>query len=103
MRRIRKVFREIADFGPLRIRLQRFGRANYAFYNIVVAQARHRRNGVSHDVLGTYDPHPSNSEGYKHINLSFNKTKAWLAAGAEPTSMVAKILSKVSMNFIILI
>jgi small subunit ribosomal protein S16 len=97
--RIRKVFRDIPDFGPLRIRLQRFGRANYAFYNIVVAQARFRRNGRSHAILGTYCPHATD-EGYKHVNLDFERTKEWLAAGAHPTGMVAKLLSKVCTLYI---
>ncbi|KAI3649456.1 hypothetical protein MP228_005088 [Amoeboaphelidium protococcarum] len=106
---IRKVFREPADFGPLRIRLQRVGARNNAFYNIVVAQARHRQQNKSvHDVLGTYYPHASYSykdvsvsdepiAAYKHITLHFDRCKAWLAQGAEPSSMVSKILSKAGL------
>lgn len=100
------------------MRLQRFGHANCAFYKIVVAQARFRRNGRYHDILGTYYPHPSslyntqptiasgngnqsNTDSsdvvsrYKHVALDFEKAKYWLSVGAEPTSMVAKLFSKV--------
>jgi ribosomal protein S16 len=125
---VRKNFRELADFGPLRMRLQRFGNANCSFYKVVVAQARFRRNGRYHDILGTYYPHPSthfgapnltggedsmsatdasktalndsiHSTAYKHICLDFEKAKYWIAAGAEATPMVAKLLSKVRNSF----
>jgi small subunit ribosomal protein S16 len=93
---IRKKFVELADFGPLRLRLQRFGQNKLPFYNIVAAQARFRRNGRVHDVLGTYCP-IATSAGTKHITLDFQKVKYWIAAGAEPTGMVAKILSKAGL------
>lgn len=54
---MRKQFKDASDFGPLRMRLQRFGQANFAFYNIVVAQARFRRNGRVTDYVGAYCPH----------------------------------------------
>jgi small subunit ribosomal protein S16 len=91
---VRKKFTQLADFGPLRIRLQRFGRVNQAFYQIVVAQARFRRDGRIHDVVGMFSPHPTTA-GYKHINLDFARTKQWLSVGAEPTGVVARLLSKV--------
>lgn len=78
------------------MRMQRLGRSNYAFYNIVVAQARHRRNGKVHAIVGTYNPHPTD-ERYKHVNLDFNMCKEWLVAGAEPTGMVAKLLAKAGL------
>ena len=91
---VRKQFKDLIDFGPLRIRLQRMGNRNFAFYNIVVAQARHRRNGRTHDFLGTYCPHPTDL-GYKHIQLNFDKCKYWLAQGAMPSETAGKLLSKV--------
>lgn len=35
--------------------------------------------------------------GYKHVTLDFNKAKAWLANGAQPTGMVQKLLSKAGL------
>ena len=93
---IRKKFIEAADFGPLKIRLQRFGKARFPFYNIVVAQSRHRRNGKAHDHLGTYTPVPTN-QGYKHICLDMEKTKHWLSVGASPTTSCAMLLSKAGL------
>jgi small subunit ribosomal protein S16 len=91
---IRKVFRALPDFGPLRIRLQRFGRAKFPFFNIVVAQARFRLRGRRHATLGTFSPHPTD-QGYKHVTLDMQRAKEWLSVGAEPSSMVARILHKV--------
>jgi small subunit ribosomal protein S16 len=91
---VRKKFLSPSDFGPLRIRLQRLGMSNFPFYNIVVAQARFRRNGRFHDWIGSYCPHATD-ERYKHVNLDFEKAKQWLAVGAKPTEMVQKLFSKV--------
>lgn len=93
---IRKKFTKLADFGPLRLRLQRFGQNGFPFYNIVVAQARFRRNGRVHDVLGTFSPMPTD-KGTKHITLDFKKTKHWISVGAEPSLTVSKILSKAGL------
>jgi small subunit ribosomal protein S16 len=93
MRAIRKKFESIGDFGGLRMRLQRYGRHNDAYYSIVVAQSRFRRNGRVHDVLGAYYPRATDM-ATKHLNLDFSKAKAWLGLGAEPSAFVAKLLAK---------
>jgi small subunit ribosomal protein S16 len=93
---IRKVFKTPEEFGPLKMRMQRMGRSNFPFYQIVVAQSRMRRNGRYNDVVGYYTPHPTDM-GNKHINLHFDKCKQWLAVGATPSSMVSKLLSKAGL------
>lgn len=94
----------LAEYGPLRMRLQRYGRCRQAFYALVVAQARFRRNGRTHDILGMYYPHASSwlmdpqdgqRHAYKHLSLDFDRAKEWLVAGAKPTGIVAKLLAKV--------
>ena len=100
----------LAEYGPLRMRLQRYGKCRQAFYAVVVAQARFRRNGRAHDILGTYYPHASTviadpqdgaRHAYKHLSLDFARAKEWLAAGARPTGIVAKLLSKVCADYFI--
>ena len=39
-----------------KIRLQRGGRKNYAFYSIVIADARAPRDGKFTEKIGTYNP-----------------------------------------------
>jgi small subunit ribosomal protein S16 len=73
-----------------RIRLQRHGRKNYAFYAIVIANAQAPRDGRFIEKVGTYNPNTNPST----IDLNFDRALYWLLCGAQPTETVRKILSK---------
>ena len=72
----------------VKIRLKRLGKKKAPFYRIVVADARTSRNGKSIDEIGTYDPMKKPSE----FHVDAEAAKKWLANGAQPTEVVAKIL-----------
>lgn len=73
----------------VKIRLQRFGRKQSAYYHIVVADARSPRDGKFIERIGDYNPNTSPAT----INLEFNKAVAWLGNGAQPTDTCRAILS----------
>ncbi len=73
-----------------RIRLQRHGRKNYAFYSIVVAHSQAKRDGRFIEKLGTYNPNTNPST----IDLNFERALYWVEVGATPTETVHSILSK---------
>ncbi|MBR1668529.1 MAG: 30S ribosomal protein S16 [Bacteroidaceae bacterium] len=73
-----------------RIRLQRHGRKNYAFYSIVAADARAPRDGRFIEKIGTYNPNTDPAT----IDLNFERALYWVLVGAEPTDTVHSILSK---------
>jgi len=92
--------------GLVRIRLARFGRVNQPIYNIVVAQAKQRRDGKPIEVIGTYNPIapppqklPSGvmTKPAKKIELDFDRTKYWLSVGAQPTIPIIKLLKRVNL------
>ena len=60
-----------------KIRLQRGGRKSYAFYSIVIADARAPRDG----------PNPAT------VDLNFDRALYWVECGAQPTDTVRNILS----------
>ncbi|MFC1540463.1 30S ribosomal protein S16 [Candidatus Margulisiibacteriota bacterium] len=73
-----------------KIKLQRKGAKNRPFYRVVVQDESAARDSKVIEVLGQYDPlkEPSLFEVDK------DKTKAWLAKGAEPTEKVRILLGK---------
>lgn len=73
----------------VKIRLARHGKKNYAFYHIVVADARAPRDGKFIEKIGTYNPNNNPAT----IELNFEKALAWLNKGAQPTDTVNSILS----------
>eukprot|EP00898_Chlorokybus_atmophyticus_P003214 jgi/Chlat1/3894/Chrsp26S04178 len=81
---------------PVRLRLARFGRHNWPFYRIFVADSRAPRDGRHIDVVGTYDPIP-NKDGNKHISLNTERIKYWLSVGAQPSDRVAWLLAKANI------
>ncbi len=76
--------------GSTRIRLQRHGRKNYAFYSIVIANANAPRDGRFIEKLGTYNPNTNPAT----ISLDFERALYWVETGAQPTDTVRNILSK---------
>ena len=71
-----------------RIRLQRHGRKNYAFYAIVIAHADAPRDGRFVEKIGTYNPNTNPAT----IDLNFERALYWVQCGAQPTDTVRNIL-----------
>ena len=72
-----------------KIRLQRHGRKNYAFYPIVVADSRAPRDGRFIERIGSYNPNTNPAT----ITLNFERALYWVNVGAQPTDTVRTILS----------
>ena len=72
-----------------KIRLQRHGRKNYAFYPIVIADSRAPRDGRFIERIGSYNPNTNPAT----ITLNFERALYWVTVGAEPTDTVRTILS----------
>jgi len=72
-----------------RIRLQRHGKKGKAFYHIVSADSRSKRDGRFIEKLGTYNPNTNPAE----INLDFDRALYWVQTGAEMTDTARAILS----------
>ena len=71
----------------VRIRLKRLGAKKAPFYRVVVADSRFPRDGRFIEEIGTYDPNQNPSA----IKVNEELAKKWLANGAQPTDVVAKI------------
>ena len=72
-----------------KIRLQRHGRKNYAFYPIVIADSRAPRDGRFIERIGSYNPNTNPAT----ITLYFERALYWVNVGAQPTDTVRTILS----------
>lgn len=72
----------------VKIRLRRIGAKKAPFYRIVVADSRYPRDGRFIEEVGTYDPTKNPSE----FKVDAEKTKKWLANGAQPTDTVKALL-----------
>ncbi len=73
----------------VKIRLQRHGKKNFAFFHIVVADSRAPRDGRFIEELGTYNPNTNPAK----IELKADRALAWLNVGAIPTLTARRILS----------
>ena len=73
-----------------KIRLQRGGRKGYAFYSIVIADARAPRDGRFTEKIGSYNPNTNPAT----VDLNFDRALYWLEVGAQPTDTVRNILSR---------
>ena len=73
----------------VKIRLQRHGKKNFAFFHIVVADTRAPRDGRFIEQLGVYNPKTNPAT----ITLNLERALAWLKVGAEPTLVCRRILS----------
>ena len=71
-----------------KIRLQRGGRKNYAFYSIVIADARAPRDGKFTEKIGTYNPNTNPAT----VDLNFERALYWVETGAQPTDTARNIL-----------
>lgn len=73
-----------------KIRLQRHGHKNYAFYPIVIADSRAPRDGKFIERIGSYNPNTNPAT----ISLDFERALYWVNNGAQPTDTVRNILSR---------
>jgi len=68
--------------------LQRGGHKGYAFYRIVIADARAPRDGKFIERIGTYNPNTNPAS----VDLNFERALYWVEVGAQPTDTVRSIL-----------
>ena len=73
----------------VKIRLQRHGKKNFAFFHIVVADSHSKRDGRYIEQIGSYNPNTNPAT----IVLNSERALAWLNVGAEPTLTARRILS----------
>ncbi len=73
----------------VKIRLQRHGKKNFAFFHIVVADSRSPRDGRFIEQIGSYNPNTNPAT----IVLDADKALAWLNVGAQPTLVCRRLLS----------
>ena len=72
-----------------RIRLQRHGKKGKAFFHIVAADSRAKRDGKFIEKLGTYNPVLNPAV----IDINFERTLHWVTVGAEMSDTARAILS----------
>ncbi|MCI1786276.1 MAG: 30S ribosomal protein S16 [Bacteroidales bacterium] len=73
----------------VKIRLQRHGKKNFAFFHIVVADTHAPRDGRFIEQLGSYNPNTNPAT----IVLNEERALDWLKVGAETTLVTRRILS----------
>jgi small subunit ribosomal protein S16 len=73
----------------VRIRLSRVGSTKNPIYRIVVVDQRARRDGRAIETVGHYNPRTEPSS----IDIDADKTREWLAKGAQPSRMVKRLLA----------
>ena len=78
----------------VKIRLRRMGQKKAPFYRIIVADSKSPRDGRFIEEIGTYDP-TQDPTVYK---VDEEAAKRWLANGAEPTDIVAKIFKQAGIE-----
>ena len=71
----------------VKIRLRRMGKKKEPYYRVVVADSRSPRDGRFIEEIGTYDPNTDPST----FKVDEEEAKKWLANGAQPTEVVAKL------------
>ncbi len=73
------------------IRMARAGTKKRPFYHVVVADSRYPRDGRFIERLGYFNPLlPKDKK--ERLVVDFEKIKAWLAKGAQPSDRVSRFL-----------
>ncbi|WP_026835452.1 30S ribosomal protein S16 [Eubacterium xylanophilum] len=78
----------------VKIRLKRLGQKKAPFYRIVVADERSPRDGRNIAEIGTYDPNQEPAE----VKIDEEEAKKWLANGAKPTDVVARLFKQAGIE-----
>ena len=74
----------------LAIKLTRMGAKKKAYYRIVVAEKRSKRDGRYVENLGYYDPNRK-----PHVvKLDHERVNYWLERGAQPTDTVRSLIKR---------
>ncbi|GAP33824.1 30S ribosomal protein S16 [Piscinibacter sakaiensis] len=74
------------------IRLARGGAKKRPFYNIVVADARERRDGRFIERVGFYNPVAAGAE--QGLRVAFDRVSHWTATGARMSPTVARLVGQ---------
>jgi small subunit ribosomal protein S16 len=77
----------------LKLRLARAGTKKRPFYHIVVADSRSPRDGRFIERLGFFNPLLPKEQS-ERLKLDLERTKAWIAKGAQPTDRVLRFLDE---------
>jgi small subunit ribosomal protein S16 len=72
----------------VRIRLTRVGATKQPTYRVIVAESTAARDSRSIETLGHYNPRSKPVE----FVVDADRTKAWIAKGAQPSDTVARLL-----------
>jgi small subunit ribosomal protein S16 len=74
----------------VKIRLARHGAKKAPYYRVIVADARAKRDGRFIEEVGRYDPCAEPTM----VRLDLEKIDSWMKNGAQPTDIVAKLISQ---------
>lgn len=74
----------------VKLRLKRMGAKKKPFYRIVAADSRTKRDGITIEDIGYYNPVTEPAT----VKIDEEKALAWLSKGAQPTDTVRDLLSK---------
>jgi small subunit ribosomal protein S16 len=70
--------------------MKRIGAKNSPVFRIVVADGRSPRDGKFIEEIGTYHPRQKG----ENVKLDLDRTKFWIAQGAQPSETVASFIKK---------
>lgn len=74
----------------VKIRLRRIGAKMQPSYRVVIADSRAPRGGAFIETIGHYDPKTEPET----VVINEERALSWLKNGAQPTTTVARLLSK---------
>jgi small subunit ribosomal protein S16 len=74
----------------LKIRLARVGKKKQPSYRVVIADSRSPRDGRYVEIVGSYNPRTEPTT----FVIDEEKVKGWLSKGAQPTTVLHKLLAK---------
>jgi len=86
---IEVLYLKLLTLMATKIRLQRHGKKGKAFFHIVAADSRAKRDGRFIEKIGTYNPHTNPAT----VDLNFDRALNWLQDGAELTDTARALLS----------
>ena len=78
----------------VKIRLARIGEKKVPMYRIVVADSKNPRNGNIIARIGTFNPNVKPHD----VKIDETLAKEWLAKGAQPTTVIAKLFRQAGIN-----
>ncbi|EQB4341600.1 30S ribosomal protein S16 [Clostridium botulinum] len=78
----------------VKMRLRRMGSKKSPFYRVIVADARSPRDGRFVEEIGYYNPLTEPST----IKLDEEKIQTWIKNGAQPTSIVERLIKKAGIT-----